>query len=96
MTPEGKVTAAITKFLSKEKNSGRRLWFVKLHGGPYQRAGMPDLVVVYAGGVFFFEVKSENGEPTRLQLFTIEQLKMAGATAMVVRSVDEVKRVLGV
>lgn len=89
MTPEAKVTQSIVKALEKLKAEGRNIWWVKLHGGPMQRVGLPDLLVVLDGRAIFLEVKSDVGVATKIQEHTIEQLQKAGAVAEVVRSADE-------
>jgi len=62
---------------------------IKLHGGPYQQAGLPDLLVVIRGRAVFLEVKRPGGALTPLQEHTIARLRAAGALAEVVRSADE-------
>lgn len=69
-------------------------WVTKLHGGPMQQAGLPDLLVVWQGRAIFLEVKKPGGEATKLQLHTIEKLREVGAVAAVVFSVDEAMKVL--
>ena len=63
------------------------------------RAGMlclerPDIICCYRGRFYGIEVKTEDGEPTRLQEATIRKIQKAGGTALVVRSVDEVRAVI--
>lgn len=81
---ESTIVAAIVKALR-----GRGCWVTKLHGGPTQQAGLPDLLAVYAGRAMFFEVKRPGGEVTRLQSHTLDELKSAGAAARVVCSAAE-------
>jgi Holliday junction resolvase len=94
MTPESKVLKSIVAFLEAMRLDGRPIYWVKLHGSNFQRAGIPDLLVVLSGRAFFFEVKSETGEPTKLQVHTLEKIKASGAKAMVVRSRHDVAAVL--
>jgi hypothetical protein len=65
-----------------------------LSGGQYGTAGIPDIIVCYKGRFYGLEAKVGKNKPTRLQAATIEQIKRAGGTAAVVRSVDDVKAVL--
>ncbi len=67
----------------------RGAWVTKLHGGNMQQAGLPDLLVVVAGVVWFLEVKLPGGVVSRIQRHTIERLKASGGNVAVVRSVDE-------
>jgi hypothetical protein len=63
----------------------------KEHGGMYGTAGIPDIIACIDGDFFGFEVKTESGKPTKLQEVTIRKILTAGGTALVVRSVDEVR-----
>jgi Holliday junction resolvase len=67
----------------------------KEHGGMYGTAGVPDIIACIDGKFYGFEVKTEKGQPTELQKATIRKIIKAGGVAVVVRSVDEVKAVLG-
>lgn len=69
-------------------------WVLKIHGGPTQTAGIPDLLAVRDGRAFFFEVKTATGKTSRLQVHTIEQLRSFGAVAEIVCSVADVETVL--
>lgn len=88
MTPEKKITEAIVRSLRKRKAAGEAIWWLKLHGGPMQRAGVPDLLVVVDGRAVFLEVKQPGKKATRLQLHTLTDLRLAGATAEVVYSTE--------
>lgn len=66
----------------------------KEHGGMYGTAGIPDIICCYRGRFYGFEVKTEVGRPTKLQEATIRRINEAGGTALIVRSVEEVRRVL--
>jgi hypothetical protein len=85
--PETKLVNAIVKYL---KQRGGVVF--KIHGGPYQAAGIPDLYYAEAGKSFWFEVK-QPGEPhpvTALQQKTINDLRKQQVRAEVVHSVEEV------
>lgn len=66
----------------------------KEHGGIYGTAGIPDIICSYRGKFVAFEVKTEKGRPTKLQEATIKKILASGGTALVVRSVDEVRAVI--
>ncbi|MCD7825458.1 MAG: VRR-NUC domain-containing protein [Clostridiaceae bacterium] len=66
----------------------------KEHGGMYGTAGIPDIIACVDGRFYGFEVKTEKGKPTALQEATIRKILAAGGTAVVVRSVDEVRSIL--
>ena len=75
------------------------IYAVKLHGGSYQRAGLPDVLVVVDGHSVFLEVKRPKkdggGNPTKRQLYEIKRLQAAGSTVAVVRSVEEAVAAVG-
>ncbi len=84
MTPEGRLTAAIIRRLKSKK-----IWYLKIHGGPMQRAGLPDLLIIVDGNAGFCEIKSEKGVVSPLQAATLRGLEQAGAYCGVIRSVEE-------
>jgi len=90
MTPEGKVTKQITDYLKSLIRNGEAVWWLKLHGGPMQKAGVPDLLVINEGHHFLFEIKKPGGKATQLQQIQINRINDAGGFAFVVHSVDEV------
>jgi hypothetical protein len=65
-------------------------WFVfKIHGGPLQIAGMPDLLCLRAGVYVWLEVKGPDGRLSNRQQWIHEFLRGKGADVRVVRGVDE-------
>lgn len=66
----------------------------KTHGGMYGTAGIPDIIACVDGRFFAFEVKTTTGKATPLQETTIRKILASGGTAVVVRSVDEVRALL--
>lgn len=66
----------------------------KEHGGPYGTNGIPDVICCYRGRFVAFEVKTDKGKPTKLQEAVIRKIVRAGGTALIVRSVEDVKAAL--
>lgn len=66
----------------------------KEHGGMYGVAGISDVIACVDGRFYAFEVKTAVGRTTKLQDATIRKILDAGGTAVVVRSVDEVRAVI--
>ncbi len=87
---ESDIVRAILKYLKTVP--GCFAW--KEYGGMYGTAGIPDVICCYRGRFYGFEVKTETGEPTELQKATIRKIQKARDTALVVRSVDEVRAVI--
>lgn len=87
---ESDIVKAIIKYLKTVP--GCFCW--KEHGGMYGTAGIPDIIACVDGRFYAFEVKTKTGKPTKLQEATIRKILKAGGTAVVVRSVDEVRAVI--
>ena len=87
---EKDIVAKIRNYLKTVPNC----FFWKEHGGQYGTAGIPDIIACINGHFCGFEVKTDIGKPTKLQEATIRKILAAGGTAVVVRSVDEVKAVV--
>lgn len=75
------------KIIARLKDRG--YFVVKLHGGPTQQAGLPDILCVRQGLAYFLEVKQPGEKPTKLQEHTMAKIQAAGGRAKVVTSVDE-------
>jgi Holliday junction resolvase len=60
------------------------------------RTGIPDILCCYQGQFYGFEVKTESGKVTELQKYNIDLIHKAGGKAYVVRSLDEVKKIVGI
>lgn len=89
-TPE---KAIVNKVMAEAKRLG--WWVLNVHGGPYQMAGLPDLLVIKGGAAAWMEVKVPGKDPTRLQQHRIRELiEGAGCPATVVRSVGDAKEFL--
>lgn len=69
---------------------GAVVWFIE---GAHGKAGVPDLLVGFRGHTFLLEVKMPKGQVSEAQKKFFEQWN--GATAVVVRDVDEALAVLG-
>ena len=87
---ESDIVAAILRLLKKTPFCFA--W--KVHGSMYSTAGIPDIIACVDGRFFAFEVKTASGKATQLQQATIRKILAAGGTALVVRSVDEVRDAL--
>ena len=87
---EADIVNAVMKYLKTVPSCFCR----KEHGGMYGTAGVPDIIACIGGHFYGFEVKTERGKPTKLQEATIRKICDAGGTALVVRSVSEVRTVV--
>lgn len=87
---EKDIVAAILRYLKQSP-----LCFAwKTHGGMYGTAGIPDIIACIGGKFYAFEVKQPGGRLSRLQEVTLKKIEAAGGVAVMVTSVDEVKKAL--
>ena len=89
MTRESIIQKSIVRYLR-----GLGAWCLKVHGSPYQRAGVPDLLCCHKGIFYAFEVKRSDERATPIQAHELEQVQMAGGTATVVTSVEDVQSLM--
>ncbi|ABW18841.1 VRR-NUC domain-containing protein [Alkaliphilus oremlandii] len=80
----------IVQYLKQQPNT----WFFKTHGGMYQVAGIPDLILCYMGHFVALEIKRPGEKPTKLQEKVLKDIQEAGGISVVVHSLLDVKSVL--
>ena len=87
---DGKVMAAEKQFENKVKSwlrqlqkEGQPVKFIKIWGGGYQKAGIPDLICCINGIYFEVELKASNGRPTELQKYNIKVTNAANGIGMI-------------
>lgn len=90
---ERRLTTNILKALRQRWPEG---WWVKVHGGPMQQAGIPDIIGCVGGRFVALEVKDPDGNHpvTELQEHTLKEITEAEGLAAVVRSVDQAKQIV--
>lgn len=86
---ESVVLRSIVAELQKLRAKGHAIWWTKLHGGPMQTAGLPDLHICLNGQACYLEVKRPGGRATPLQVATLAKIEFAGGTVAVVSSAAE-------
>jgi hypothetical protein len=91
MPPESTITAAILGKLKVVPYS----YVLPFHGSVFGKAGVPDILFWKGSVSFAFEVKGLRGKTSRIQEVQLERMRRAGVIAAVVRSVDEVRAILG-
>lgn len=93
--PETVLVRAIRREVSRH---WPRAYVLKVHGGGYQDAGTPDLLLCVEGRFYGMEVKAPRpgesaeharGRVTPVQRERLRQIEAAGGVAVVVLSVDE-------
>ena len=63
-------------------------YFIKTHGDRFSKVGTPDILACVNGKFVAVEVKAENGKPSELQLYHIEQIQKAGGYAIILYPKD--------
>lgn len=91
--PESRLQRRIRKAI-EQKFGG---WWVKMWGGPFMPAGIPDLLGCIEGKFFALEVKRpiRSSKTSAIQDATIEDIRQCGGHSTVVRSVDEALAFVG-
>lgn len=64
-------------------------WVVKIHGGPFQLSGLPDVLAIKGGHAAWAEFKRPGEEATKLQAHRLRELALAGCSCAVVHSAAE-------
>lgn len=87
---EATIVAAIVR---EAKERGH--WVMKVHGGPFQLAGVPDLLCIKRGVATFLEVKQPGKKPTVIQERRMAEIeRVGGALCHVVTSREEAAQYL--
>lgn len=91
MTSERSITKQAMHYLERLPHS----WWLKVHGGPYQKTGVPDIIGCYRGRFFAFEIKVPGGRTTPKQDHEVERIQEAGGAVSVVESLREIQKLIG-
>lgn len=83
------------KIMEGIKKEYPNAFMVKIAQGAYSQGGLPDILVIYKGNYFGFEVKRPCvGIRSNLQKFTIQKIREAGGTAEFVRWPEEAIKII--
>lgn len=91
MQPEARLSQKIQKAIR-----ARGAWCFKVHGGPMQMSGVPDILACYRGVFVGLETKMPGGDTSNIQEYVHGQMRRAGGVVAVVRSVVDATNVLDV
>lgn len=67
---------------------------IKIHGGAFQTAGLPDILAIKNGQASLIEVKQPGGKPTKLQAAMLQKLQRFGCGAGVATNLDEAMEIV--
>ena len=73
----------IKKFLKSHD-----IWFTKIWGGGYQKAGIPDILACVNGRFVAIEVKGSSGKPTELQKYNIKKINESNGVGIILYPKD--------
>lgn len=76
--------SALTREVVKRLNQMPLCFASKVHGGPHQRKGLPDITGCYEGAFFGIEMKLPGNKPTPIQQAVLDKIKVAGGLVGVV------------
>ena len=68
-------------------------YFIKTHGDRFSRVGTPDIIACVNGHFVAVEVKAENGKPSELQLYHLEQIALAGGYGAIIVPTEGVEKI---
>lgn len=87
---EKQVENQIKKWLEQNNH-----WYFKVHGGPFQKVGVPDIVACIKGKFVAIEVKRSNGGiVSELQKAQMQKIKTCGGVVGVAHSIEEFLQIL--
>lgn len=61
------------------------IYFIKVWGGGFQRAGVPDIIFCLNGRFWAAELKTDVGRTTELQEYNLDKIRMSGGASGVLR-----------
>lgn len=67
---------------------------VKIHGGAFQLAGLPDILALKDGLAAWIEVKRPGGKPTKLQTAMLQKMQRFGCCAGVATNIEEAMEIV--
>lgn len=70
------------------------IYYFKVHGNGFMRAGIPDIVACINGKFVGIEVKRPGGKASPLQLINIENIIKNKGFAYIVYSFEEAKKII--
>ena len=82
-------TRIVRKILESLSEAFQGSYFRKIHGNPYQHAGIPDIIGCVDGFFIGLEVKTDEGKASQLQILEGKSILTSGGVFGVVRSPEE-------
>ncbi|MDD4000372.1 MAG: VRR-NUC domain-containing protein [Bacilli bacterium] len=83
MAAEKQFEKKVKNWLSSLKKEGYPIKFIKIWGGGFQKAGIPDLICCINSIYFEVELKSSVGKPSELQKYNIRLTNEANGIGII-------------
>ena len=83
MASEKKFENKVKSWLHQLQKEGQPIKFIKIWGGGYQKAGIPDLICCINGIYFEVELKSSTGRATELQEYNVKLTNAANGIGII-------------
>lgn len=88
-TKESKLEEEVSRFMEQ-----RGVWQLARFQAQSNQNGLPDRIYLYKGVLLGFELKTDTGEPTDLQLRKLEEINNNGGVGLIIRNVNTIASVL--
>jgi Holliday junction resolvase len=73
----------VKSWLHQLQKEGQPIKFIKIWGGGFQKAGIPDILACVNGHFVAIELKGTNGKPSELQKYNIRRINECNGTGVI-------------
>jgi hypothetical protein len=77
MASEQTIQKSVQALFTQLRADGLPIWWLKVSGNPFQRRGVPDLIINLGGRFYAIELKTETGVLSKSQTFEINAITLA-------------------
>lgn len=88
---ESHLLKRVIRYLKNLQVKGESIFFFKTHGEPI---GIPDILICLNGKFIGIELKTHTGRISKAQEYIKSKIESAGGKVFIVRSVDELKKII--
>ncbi len=91
ITEESKLEKEVEKYMKE-----RKIWQLARFQAQYSQNGLPDRLYLYKGLLLGLELKTDKGNPTKLQLMKLREINNNGGIGIIIRSVNDADKLIGI
>lgn len=88
-TKESKLEEEVERLMQR-----KGIWQLARYQAQSNQNGLPDRLYLYKGYLLGLELKTDEGEPTELQLRKIDEINKNGGIAIIVRNIETVGQLI--